>query len=331
MKVSGSLTAGGGGGGCFCCRRPSWPDDLEPSAASPCHVPGSSGRGVLLGPGLLLGRRLLRRGVLLGGAPRLLGLRRMQGFLDRLVDSAREHGAQLGPARWRRGRGDRPGRVDGGCRLLGCALPVLGALLGRLLGRLGQLGRLGRRRAGVPLGPGLGGGGPALGAPDGQPGREDPPHAGHRLAADQPAVVEEPGMLPVELLEGVVGQDGGAGALGDPQHERVAATDGARRRRDDLAVEHGLAHLVALGVPHAVLEGGVDHDDDAGARVLGGVRAHGLVELLEAGERSSFGGQVGPVHHDVVRFSQWHVATDRPAPTGAGRRSRWRGWPTRAG
>ena len=256
----------------------------------------------------------------------------MQGFLDRLVDSAREDRAQLGPARGRGGRGDRPGCVDRGRRrLLWCALPSLGALLGRLLGRLGQLGRLGRGRFRIPLGSGVGGRGPALGPPYGQPGREDPPHAGHGLAADQPSIVEEPGMLPVEFLEGVVGQDGGAGAFGDPQHERIPATDGARRRRDDLAVEHGLAHLVALGIPDAVLEGRVDHDDDAGVGVLGGVRAHGLVELLEAGERSSFGGQVGPVHHDVVRFSQWHVATGRPAPTGAGRRSRWRGSPIRAG
>ena len=136
-------------------------------------------------------------------------------------------------------------------------------------------------------------------------------------------------MLAVEFLEGVVGQHGGRGAFSNSQHEGVPAADGAGRWRNDFAIEHGLAHLFAFGVIDPVLEGGVDHDDDAGVRVLGGVRAHGLVELLEARERSSFGGQVRPVHHNVVRFSQWHDATDRPAPTDAGRRSLWQGWPIR--
>ena len=157
------------------------------------------------------------------------------------------------------------------------------------------------------------------------------PDAGDRLAADQPSVVEEPGVLPVELLEGVVGQDDGTGALGDAQHEGVPPADGPRRRGDDLPVEHRLAHLLALGVGDPVLEGRVDDHDDARAGVLGGVRAYGLVELLQARGGSPFGGQVGPIHDDVMRFSQWHVARDRPAPTGAGRRSRWRGWPTRGG
>ncbi len=91
-------------------------------------------------------------------------------------------------------------------------------------------------------------------------------------------------MLPVELLEGVVGQDDGTRSLRNAQNERVPATDGARRRRDHLSVEHGLAHLIALGVGDSVLEGGVDDHDDAGTGVLGGVRAHRLIELLEARE-----------------------------------------------
>ena len=79
-----------------------------------------------------------------------------------------------------------------------------------------------------------------------------------------------------------------------------------------------------------MLEGGVDDHDDAGAGVLRRVGAHRLVELLQAWEGSSFGGEIGPVHHDVM-LSQWHVARDRPAPVGAGRRSRWPGWRIRGG
>jgi hypothetical protein len=36
------------------------------------------------------------------------------------------------------------------------------------------------------------------------------------------------------------------------------------------------------------------------AGILFGVGAHRLVELRQAGERPSFGGQVRPVHHDVM-------------------------------
>ena len=66
---------------------------------------------------------------------------------------------------------------------------------------------------------------------------EDPTDAWHRLAADQPTLVEEPRVLAVELLERVVRQHVGVGAVGDLQDERVAATDRAGRRRDELAVD----------------------------------------------------------------------------------------------
>ena len=57
------------------------------------------------------------------------------------------------------------------------------------------------------------------------------PDVRHRLAADEAALVEQPAVLPVELLEGVVGEHDRVGAVGDLQQERVAAPDHARRRR----------------------------------------------------------------------------------------------------
>ena len=127
-------------------------------------------------------------------------------------------------------------------------------------------------------------GGPALRAADREPGREDPPDPGHRLAADQPAVVEEPGVLAVELLERVVGEHHGPGPLGDAQHEGVAAADGAGRRRDHLAVAARPARSSSRSEGSiAVLEGGVDHHDDLGVGVLLGVGPHRLVQLRQAG------------------------------------------------
>ena len=44
------------------------------------------------------------------------------------------------------------------------------------------------------------------------------------------------GVGAVELLEGVVGEDGGLGLVGDRQHERVSPTHGSSRRAGDLSV-----------------------------------------------------------------------------------------------
>ena len=108
----------------------------------------------------------------------------------------------------------------------------------------------------------------------------------------------------MELLERVVGEDHGAGALRDAQDEGIAPSDGPGRRGDHLAVEHRLAQRLAFGFVDAVLERGVDDDGDAAPRVFLRVGAHRLVELRQARERSSFRGQVGPVHDNVVGFSQ---------------------------
>ena len=64
------------------------------------------------------------------------------------------------------------------------------------------------------------------GAAHGCAGSEDPAHARHRLAAQEPAFVEQPAVLAVELLEGVVGQDRRSGPVGDLEQEAVAAPDG---------------------------------------------------------------------------------------------------------
>jgi hypothetical protein len=134
----------------------------------------------------------------------------------------------------------------------------------------------------------------------------------------------------VELLEGVVGEDDGAGTLRDAQDEGIAPPDGPGRRGDHLAVEHRFAQRLAFGLVDAVFERCVDDDGDAAPRVLFRVGAYRLVELRQARERSPFRGQVGPVHDNVVGFSQWRVATDRPAPAGAARHFRWPDWPIRS-
>ena len=93
-------------------------------------------------------------------------------------------------------------------------------------------------------------------------GREDPADAGHRLAADEPALVEQPLVLAVELLERVVGQHDGVDLVGDAQQEGVAPPDGAGRRRHDLAGRPRLLEGLLLAGVDAVAEGGVDDHGD---------------------------------------------------------------------
>ena len=95
------------------------------------------------------------------------------------------------------------------------------------------------------------------------------PTPGHRLSADQPVLVEEPGVLGVEFLEGVVRQHPGTDPLGHPQQEGVAPADRPRRGRDQLGVGDRLVEGLALGGIDPVAEGGVDHHDDLGPGELG--------------------------------------------------------------
>ena len=101
----------------------------------------------------------------------------------------------------------------------------------------------------------------------------------------------------MELLERVVGEDGGTGSVGDLQEEAVAPTDRAGRGRDDRACELGLLVLLALGVIDSVPERCVDNDDHIVARVLVAKCAHRAVQLSQARLRSALGGQVGPVDY----------------------------------
>ena len=129
---------------------------------------------------------------------------------------------------------------------------------------------------------------------------EHPADVRHRLAADQPAVVEQPLVVAVELLERVVREDRCVRLLGDREHERVAASDGTGRRCDEFVVGDALLELLDLGLVDAVAERGVDDDGDRGVRVLLHEGHHRLVQLGEAGQRAAFGGDVGPVDHDVA-------------------------------
>ena len=107
---------------------------------------------------------------------------------------------------------------------------------------------------------------------------------------------------PVELLVAVVRQDGGVDLVGDAEDERVAASDGAGRRRDHLVVADSSVELGHLLRVDPMAEGGIDHDGDQGVRVLRHVRQHRLVELLEAWHGPTLGSEVRTVDDDVT----WH-------------------------
>ena len=91
---------------------------------------------------------------------------------------------------------------------------------------------------------------------------EHPAHVGHGLAADQAALVEQPAVLAVELLERVVRQHDRVGPIRDLQQERVTAADHAGRRGEQLARTERIFERVALAVVDAVREARVDDDGD---------------------------------------------------------------------
>ncbi len=103
----------------------------------------------------------------------------------------------------------------------------------------------------------------------------------------------------MELLEGVVRQHGGSGAVGDLQQERIPATDHTGRRRDDLArVDRGFERL-ALARVDAVGEARVDDDRHRLRCELREERAHCLIELLQARQGATFRRDVRAVDDDV--------------------------------
>ncbi len=130
---------------------------------------------------------------------------------------------------------------------------------------------------------------------------EHPADVRDRLAADQPTFVEEPLVVGVELLEGVVGQNRRLRLLGDTEHERVAASDRPGRRSDQFVVRDAGLELGDFLLVDAMPEGGIDDDRDGGVGVLLHEAHHRLVQLREAGQRAPFGGDVGAVDHHVGR------------------------------
>src|SRR5579875_3591889 len=150
---------------------------------------------------------------------------------------------------------------------------------------------------------------------------EDPAHAGHERGAEQPPPLEEPGVLAVELLEGVVRQDGAVHLLRDLEQERVAAADRAGRRRHVLAAARPLLEARALGRVDAVREGGVDDHGDERVGELLAQRRDRLLELLQAGQGSPLGGEVRAVDDDVVRRHA-RAGTSRRTGAGGGRTRR---------
>ncbi len=96
----------------------------------------------------------------------------------------------------------------------------------------------------------------------------------------------------MELLEGVVGEHGGVSLLGDGEDECVATADRARRRGEQLVRRQRLVVHLALGRVDAVLERGIDDDDELVVGVLLQEGADRLVELGQAGQAAALGRDV---------------------------------------
>ena len=107
---------------------------------------------------------------------------------------------------------------------------------------------------------------------------------GNRFAADEAALIEEPLVLAVELLERVVRQDRRPSFVRDSQYEGIPATDRSSRRCHEFVVRNRLIELGALGLVDAVAEGGVDHDGDQHPGILGHHGQHRLIQLHQAGD-----------------------------------------------
>ncbi len=216
--------------------------------------------------------------------------------LDRLLGHRGGH-RRGGPINRRRARDAGqagPGRRGGGhrhrARRLLAADRDLGPLAGR--GHRGPVPALGIARHPA-----------AEWAPHRDAGDEHPADVRHRLAPDQPAVVEQPRILGVELLIGVVGEDRRVHLVSDREDESIASSHGPRRRRDELVVLDRGVELGNLRRVDAVPEGGVDDDGHQVVRVLLDERLHGVDELFEAGHRTAFGGDVRSVDDDVSRHN----------------------------
>jgi hypothetical protein len=193
-----------------------------------------------------------------------------------------------------------------GTRLLGAA----SRRRGRRDGHRAELdpaahGDLERSGPALLLGSGPGGHA-ALRTPDGVALEPHPSDAGNRLAPDQSTGFEEPLVLPVELLEGVVGEHRGPGLLGDLEDELVPAADAARGRGEQLVRGQSLVVELLLGFVDAMFEGCVDDDRAQLVRSLTEECPYRLVQLTQARQRPSLGSDVRSIDDDVVSR---HVGT----------------------
>ena len=141
------------------------------------------------------------------------------------------------------------------------------------------------------------------------PQHEDPPDVLYGLASDESTLVEQPGVLTVELLERVVRENVGGRTIGDLQDERVAAADRTGRRSHEFAVEHGFfVGLVLLRID-AMAERCVDDNGRIFVRIFREQGAHSVVELRKAWRGAPFRRDVRPVHHDMFSLHLRHKSS----------------------
>ena len=147
----------------------------------------------------------------------------------------------------------------------------------------------------------------ALGSTNRRAVHEHPPQPGHRFAADEATPVKEPVVSTVELLEGVVGEDGGTQFIGHLENEAVAPADGAGGGHDDFAFEIRRFERWLFGSADPVGEGGIDDDQDISARVFFHEALNRFVELVQTGKGTTLGCDVRSVDHDFVRGHRFLV------------------------
>ena len=141
---------------------------------------------------------------------------------------------------------------------------------------------------------------------------EDPAHVGYGLAPDQASLVEQPVVVAVELLVGVVGQDGCPHLVGDGEDEGIASSDRACGWAHQFVVLDGGVELGHFRRIDSMTEGGINHHGDLVVGELPDERHDRLAELREAGHGSTFGGDVRTVYHDVSRHNDDSQPPDPP-------------------
>ena len=137
---------------------------------------------------------------------------------------------------------------------------------------------------------------------------EHPPHVRYRLAADEAAFIEQPVVVPVELLERIIRQHASLGLVGNREHERVAATNRPGGGSDQLVVGYCLVEIGDLGLVDAMTKSCVDDHRDDRVRIGLDERHDGIVKLSETGRAAPLGCDIRAVDHKVARLlERWHV------------------------